>query len=208
MKPALVFCEGYQDRSFLNAWLDSLGCQKAEAPFTAPKGTYWKRSVGGREIAIIPVGGFAKMAQTVKDVVKAVDVDSCLLVVDTDDSSDTSCRSRRDQMTEAVKNAQGLPSNLEVVCWVPQLETQIENALRACFADRMEAVDAFLKGRPAPPKRTGKEAAFTYCAAWEPDSFGEDFFGWVWREAEVARTLSCDLAEVGSALQRLLAPSD
>lgn len=184
MMRALVFCEGYQDRSFIGSWLECRhGCSRSGVA-SGHKGVHAKLTTAGAEILIVPTDGFANLPMRIRAMLKLEPVARCAIIVDTDGFPSAD---RATGIRQSIEGVEGLPPT-DVAFWDPRLEQHIEDALRDVFPERMAAVDAFLESRPDPTAQ-GKEAAFTYCAAWKPDSFGEHFFSWAWQHHGLAESL-------------------
>ncbi len=216
-----IVCEGYQDRSFFSGWLDYVySAQKYDLPKghrLAGRGVYCKQIPQKHSVVIVPAEGKSKVAQTSADYSKnsAAELRRILMVVDTDRTEPAASRSN---MLSSYCSERGidLPNTqtttvadrtieVRVEVWHPTLEAVIRGALDVACAGEMSAVDAFLANQPnRPTKPTGKEPAFTYCSAWRPDSFGDDFFAHVWRDQQIREALLSRTNEMKASLDWLL----
>lgn len=216
-----IVCEGYQDRAFFSGWLDYLySAKKYDLPKShrlAGRGIYCKQIPQRPSVVIVPAEGKSRVAQTAADYAKngATELSRVLIVIDSDGLEPSASRS---SMLSSYCTTRGIEPpaaeatlvadrKIEVRVEVlhPSLERVIRTALGATYADEMRAVDDFLGHQPnRPAKLTGKEPAFTYCAAWCPDSFGDDFFAHVWRDPQVRDALLLRTTEMKTSLDWLL----
>ena len=200
MKQAAIFCEGYQDRALISSWLDERGAVRAPVN----RRDVFKKRLGDRlEIRIVPMKGSNKLGQYIGDyLVEATTYERLLVVLDADELT----AEERERRTRAAL-ASVVPSGtvLDVAVWMPRLESHLERALRKTWPDRMVAIDAFLGSRPSALPRGGKEGAFSYCAGWEPDTFGEAFYGWSVRNPATRSALEAEVPGFAQAIDRILA---
>jgi hypothetical protein len=208
-KHSLVVCEGYQDRGFVGAWLErladdaGLACTNltddSRRAIKRLKRTHAKR-VGEREIYIVAAEGLPDVVPVAAAITKvhSASIDRVVLVVDADT---VPIANRREAVLESFRTKSSQP--VDVVVWEPQLELLIERALREATPARIAHIEQFLKSAPT-PATTRKEASFTWCAAWEPDWFGDTFFQRVWDDATVRASLETQLAHEIPVMSRLL----
>lgn len=206
---SLIVCEGYQDRAFVGAWINWLR-KKNNAPVRSvmeekeqrvrAKGAHVK-ACGERQLCIAPAGSYEQVTTHAADLLKAnaALLDRACIVVDADDQT---AIAREKAVIDSVRG-KGYSGPLEVVVWAPQLESIIEQALRGLNATAMTAIDEFLT-KAHPTAATKKERAFVYCAAWEPDNFGEAFFGFVWKNEKVREHLEPLLSSFEPKLIQML----
>lgn len=206
---SLIVCEGYQDRAFVGAWVNWLG-QRDKTPVRSvtqekdqqvrAKGAHVK-ACGNRQLCIAPAGSYEKVTAHAADLLKANSalLDRACLVVDADEQAP---KDREKAVTDSLRG-KGYAGPLEVIVWAPQLEAIIEQALRGLNASAMTAIDEFLT-KAHPTAATKKERAFVYCAAWEPDNFGESFFGLVWRDGAIRQHLEPLVSTFEPQLLRML----
>lgn len=202
---SLLVCEGYQDRKFLSAWLDHLGgarirnlTDKTERRIKVDDSH--AKQCGERQIFIVPAKSYERVTSHTVQLLKKYDaqIDRVCLVVDADED-EPSVRKKKVQDSVSGRGHQAP----EVIIWAPQLELIIEKALRMMNVAAMNAVDAFVDHAPG-VSSTKKERVFAYCAAWEPDSFGESFFGLVWENPAIRGHLEPLVAEFRPQLMHLL----
>lgn len=206
---SLIVCEGYQDRAFVGAWINWLR-KKDNAPVRSvmeekeqrvrAKGAHVK-ACGERQLCIAPAGSYEQVTTHAADLLKAnaALLDRACIVVDADDQNPA----EREKAVTASLRGKGYSGPLDVIIWAPQLETIIEQALRGLNSAAMTAIDEFLT-KAHPTAGTKKERAFVYCAAWELDNFGESFFGFVWKNAEVRKHLEPLVSAFEPQLRRAL----
>ena len=219
MRHAAIICEGFQDRAFISQWLEGLGLGRAPTGSvlrTKKGGTYEKADAAGRHVAIVPSMGLQNVVTDAALIIKndSDSLERVLLIVDTDDKDPTAAKTAIQQSLAAASrtshpaaaDSSQIIENVEVrvEAWHPRLESIIEDALRAAAPVRLAHAEAFVANRPAPLPSTGKELAFSYCAAWVPDSFGEDFFAHVWRDPSIRPHLEARLGSAIASVQWVL----
>jgi hypothetical protein len=127
MKHAAIFVEGYQDRAFINQWLELRGLLRA--PKQPGKGIFVKVVPGGSELWLLNTEGTSGLTSVFADFVAARgdDFDEFLVVNDSDllDATEAERRIFQSLQTYVPKDAV-----LSVSCWQPRLESVIEQALR------------------------------------------------------------------------------
>lgn len=206
---SLIVCEGYQDGAFVGAWVNWLGKKtKArvrsvldnKAQRVSARGAHVKEC-GARQLCIAPAGSYEQLTTHAADLLKANAplLDRACIVVDADEHNP---KDREKSVTDSLRG-KGYAGPLEVIVWAPQLESILEQALRGLNASAMQAIDEFL-AKAHPNAATRKERAFVYCAAWEPDNFGEAFFGFVWKNDKVRQHLEPVVAAFEPQLLRML----
>ncbi len=201
MKHAAIFVEGYQDRAFINQWLELHGLTRA---LKQPgKGIFVKVIPSGSELWLLPTEGTSGLSVVFGDFVAArgSDFDQYLVANDSDLLSAPEAERR---ITESLRGRLPAGSTLSVSCWEPRLESVIEQGLRETHPERFPAIDHFLNNRVAPPRVTGKEAVHSFCAGWRPDSFGDTFYGDVLREPAQRASIQARMPQLVSHLTRLI----
>lgn len=201
MKHAAIFVEGYQDRAFINQWLEVHGLTRA---LKQPgKGIFVKVVTGGSQLWLLHTEGTSGLKTTFGDFVasRGDEFDEYLVVNDSDLVSAAEAEHRVSQSLAGV-----LPSGstLSVSCWEPRLESLIETGLRTTFPARFPAIDEFLRNRVELPKATGKEFVHSYCAGWRSDSFGDTFYGDVLREPTLRANIEAQMPQLVAHLTRLI----
>lgn len=201
MKHAAIFVEGYQDRAFINQYLELRGLTRA---LKQPgKGIFVKVVPSGSQLWLLHTEGTSGLVTVFGDFVAArgSDFDEYLVVNDSDLLSAFEAERRIDESLRA-----RLPhgATLSVACWEPRLESLIEKGLRAAHPARFPAIDDFLKNRASPPKASGKEAVHAFCAGWRSDSFGDDFYGDVLRDPVQRASIEGLMPQLVEHLTRLM----
>lgn len=191
-----IYCEGYQDRAFLSAWLDWLA-ERDGFPLAPVKRPLLRKikvdrahvkQCANRQLSIVAGEGDADLTERAALLVRdwADQLDRLVLVVDADDAEPDARRAAIEASFRG--RAPSFAGALTVFVWDPQLEVVIEKALRLARPEALAAIDDFLAKAPSPAS-TRKERAFAFCSAWEPDSFGETFFQRVWSMPDVRQHL-------------------
>lgn len=208
---SVVYCEGFQDRAFVSAWIDWLA-EREERPISPVRDEQSRRlriershvkQSKDRQLSIVAGDGDSDLAERAALLVRKYGalIDRLVLVVDADEHT---AADRRQQLATAFSSkAPGYTGQPSVLVWEPQLEIVIERALRAARPSALGSIDAFLQ-TAVDVSKTDKETAFTFCAAWEPDSFGDTFFQQVWRLVDVRDRLQADLKQHEPLLLSLL----
>jgi hypothetical protein len=201
MKHAAIFVEGYQDRAFINQWLELRGLTRA--PKQPGKGIFVKVVPGGSELWLLNTEGTSGLPTVFADFVAARgdDFEEFLVVNDSDLLNAAEAESRIVQSLQARVPKAAI---LNVSCWQPRLESLIEKALRATYQERFPAIDAFLTARVDPPKVSGKEAMHVFCSGWRSDSFGDDFYGDVLRPQALRANIEALMPHLVGHLTRLI----
>jgi hypothetical protein len=206
---SLIVCEGYQDRAFLSEWLEHVGqplglrqVRDAAKQRVRSTGAYVKQ-VGVRQVTIAPAEGYEQLTGVAAQLARANGerIDRILIVADSDSQAPSA---RKTALLQSLQS-HGVSLPCEVALWEPQLEALMEKALRSFDSNALKSIDAFLASAPQSAK-TGKERAFTWCSSWEPDSFGDAFFGLMWKREALRMHLEPLVAGIRPQLDQLLLP--
>lgn len=207
---SVIVCEGFQDRAFISEWLEVLAARsgarldKLKNQKSRDIQVDRAHAKQGRvhQVYVVACEGLSTLVRNAADLVKAKEdhIARLLLVADADDLA---TEERRQRLLDSFRARSEFKGHLDAMVWTPQLEVLISDALHVTRSQEMEAVDAFLAAAPA-PTRTRKEAAFTFCSAWEPDAFGDTFFQRVWQLADVRSRLEDALKSEAPRLEALL----
>lgn len=200
MKHAAIFVEGYQDRAFINQWLELQGLPRA--PKQPGKGMFVKVVPGGTQLWLLSTEGTSGLSTAFGDFItsRGADFDEYLVINDSDLVAGPEVERR---IAQSLTSALPSGSALSVSCWEPRLESLIEAALRATHAARFPAIDHFLTSRVEPPKANGKEAVHAYCAGWRSEAFGDAFYGHVLRDPPLRANIEASMPTLIAHLTRL-----
>ena len=204
MSHAVIVCEGYQDRQFISEWLDRRGMRKADKQAIPFKDTYEKVNSAGLRISIVAAMGKSKVLPVLEKFIElnSMPVAAWMVVTDTDGVDPKAAhQSLRQSLDQRFPNG----PRVELAQWHPILEGLIDSALLAAYPSRMSHVAQFLDTRPEAHASTGKEKAWTYCAAWETQFFGDAFYGQVLRDNQLRPLIEAQLPEFSARIDALLA---
>lgn len=214
MKHSAIYCEGYQDRAFLSAWIDYL-CEKKGTPARPLKdlkereinaGNAHSKQCGQRQILIVACEGDGDITSEAAKFLKknSEKLDNLMVVVDSDGIANRATAIAESFDAQVAKLHFTHKVTVNPLVWHPKLEAIVETALRSLNPDAMAAVDKFIDVDAPHPSKLGKEKAYAYCAAWEPRSFGESFFGFVWKNERIRIHLEPVVAPFQPQLLRIL----
>lgn len=214
MKHSAIYCEGYQDRAFLSAWIDHL-CERKGTPAVPLKDAKQReinaanahaKQCGPRQILIVACEGDGDITSQAAKFLKKNNekLDNLMVVVDSDGIENRADAVRASFEAQVGKLGFSHQVSVQQLVWVPKLEAIVETALRSLNPEAMACVDKFIDVDAPQPSKLGKEKAYTYCAAWEPRSFGESFFAFVWRNEKLRLHLEPVVAAFEPLLLRTL----
>lgn len=202
MKHAAIFVEGYQDRAFINQWLEVHGLNRA---LKQPgKGIFVKLTSSGSELWLLPTAGTSGLSTVFGDFVasRGDAFDEYLVANDSDLLAGPEAERR---IVQSLQGRVPPGAQLSVSCWQPRLEAIIEQGLRATHPGRFPAIDTFLANRVDSPGPSGKEVVHAFCAGWRSDSFGDDFYSDVLRDPRQRAHIEALMPQLAGHLTRLMA---
>ncbi|MBM4781928.1 MAG: hypothetical protein GQE15_29970 [Archangiaceae bacterium] len=145
------------------------------------------KQVGQRQILIVACEGDGDITSQAAKFLKknSEKLDNLMVVVDSDGIANRATAVAESFDAQVAKLGFAHRVAVNPLVWHPKLEAIVETALRSLNPQAMASVDKFIDVDAPNPSKLGKEKAYAYCAAWQPRSFGESFFGFVWKDEKV-----------------------
>lgn len=226
-RQAVILCEGFDDRTFLAAWLEALGCEEArQDPWktSVTKGQFGFTSPSGRFIRVHPCSGknrLAEIAGTYIDRHGVRPVSRLMLCFDADcDAPAVAQRGTVLQSLVAQRKASPITDtgaatidgvDVESLVWecddpldtqgVPaqqSLERLVVASIVAVEPARGASVREWLRATPETAGPEHKAHAYAYLAKWFAASTCEDFYRAMWREPAIRGELEARLGRTGA----------